>query len=65
MIQPKFLYFCLLSRLTHYPAGLTSLYFHCAVEEQRKAIMSKKYPECPLYNHSSCRDCGNPKVCAI
>ncbi len=27
--------------------------------------MSKKYPECPLYNHSNCKDCYNPKVCAI
>jgi len=27
--------------------------------------MSKKYPECPLYNHSNCKDIDNPKVCAI
>jgi len=27
--------------------------------------MSKKYPECPLYNHSTCKDIDNPKVCAI
>jgi hypothetical protein len=27
--------------------------------------MSKKYPECPLYNHTHCKDYDNPKVCAI
>jgi hypothetical protein len=27
--------------------------------------MSKKYPECPLYNHSNCRDYLNPNLCAI
>ena len=27
--------------------------------------MSKKYPECPLYNHSSCKDIDNPELCAI
>ncbi len=27
--------------------------------------MSKKYPECPLYNHSSCKERDNPGVCAI
>jgi len=27
--------------------------------------MSKRYPECPLYDHSNCRDCYNPKLCAI
>jgi hypothetical protein len=27
--------------------------------------MSKKYPECPLQNHANCRDCFNPKLCAI
>jgi len=27
--------------------------------------MSKKYPECPLYNHDNCRDLHNPKLCAI
>jgi hypothetical protein len=27
--------------------------------------MSKKYPECPLYNHNGCRDMFNEKVCAI
>jgi hypothetical protein len=25
--------------------------------------MSKKYPECPLYNHSNCKELDNPKVC--
>jgi hypothetical protein len=27
--------------------------------------MSKKYPECPLNDHSNCKDCYNPKLCAI
>jgi len=27
--------------------------------------MSKQYPECPLYNHASCRELHNPKVCAL
>ena len=27
--------------------------------------MSKQYPECPLTNHSNCRELHNPKVCAI
>jgi hypothetical protein len=27
--------------------------------------MSKKYPECPLYNHASCKDYDNPKLCGI
>jgi hypothetical protein len=27
--------------------------------------MSQKYPECPLYNHSNCKDYENPKLCAI
>ena len=27
--------------------------------------MSKKYPECPLYNHSNCKDLDNPEICAI
>ena len=27
--------------------------------------MSKKYPECPLYNHDNCRELHNPKLCAI
>ena len=27
--------------------------------------MSKKYPECPLYNHNSCRELHNLKLCAI
>ena len=27
--------------------------------------MSKKYSECPLYNHNSCKDMDNPKLCAI
>ena len=27
--------------------------------------MSKKHPECPLFNHSHCKDYGNPKLCAI
>jgi hypothetical protein len=27
--------------------------------------MSKRYPECPLYNHDNCKDLHIPKVCAI
>lgn len=27
--------------------------------------MSKKYCECPLYNHESCREVDNPKLCAL
>jgi hypothetical protein len=27
--------------------------------------MSKKYPECPLYNHDTCKELYNQKVCAI
>ena len=27
--------------------------------------MSKQYPECPLYNHSTCKELHNPKLCAI
>jgi len=27
--------------------------------------MSKKYPECPLYNHDNCKDLHNQKLCAI
>ncbi len=27
--------------------------------------MSKQHPECPLYNHATCKELHNPKVCAI
>ena len=27
--------------------------------------MSKKHPECPLYNHDNCREVDNPKFCAL
>ena len=27
--------------------------------------MSKTRPECPLYNHNSCKDAYIPKVCAL
>ena len=27
--------------------------------------MSKKHPECPLYNHDNCKEIHNPKLCAI
>lgn len=27
--------------------------------------MSKRFPECPLYNHSNCRDIHNSKICAV
>jgi hypothetical protein len=34
-------------------------------KEGENKNMSKKYPECPLYNHSNCRELHNPKLCAI
>lgn len=27
--------------------------------------MSKQHPECPLYNHATCKELHNPKLCAI
>ena len=27
--------------------------------------MSKKYPECPLYNHDNCKHAYSTKVCAL
>ena len=27
--------------------------------------MSKQYPVCPLYNHTTCRELHNPNLCAI
>jgi hypothetical protein len=27
--------------------------------------MSKQYAECPLYNHATCKELHNPKLCAI
>lgn len=27
--------------------------------------MSKRYPECPRYEHTHCRDYKNPKICGI
>jgi len=27
--------------------------------------MSKQYPECPLYNHRTCKELHNPKLCAL
>lgn len=27
--------------------------------------MSKQYQECPLYNHATCKELHNPKLCAI
>ncbi len=27
--------------------------------------MSEKYPECPLYNPSNCKEYYNPKLCAF
>ena len=42
------------------------------LEKLRKAsiakgdkIMSKKYSECPLYNHDNCKDFCNPRLCAV
>jgi hypothetical protein len=31
----------------------------------KRSAMSKRYPECPLYNHSTCKDQFNPKLCAL
>jgi len=28
-------------------------------------MMSKQYPECPLFNHETCKELHNRKVCAI
>ena len=27
--------------------------------------MSKKYRECPLYNHNNCKHAYSPEVCAL
>jgi len=27
--------------------------------------MSNKYPKCPLYNHDTCKEIDNRKVCAL
>jgi hypothetical protein len=27
--------------------------------------MSKKYPECPQYNHNNCKHAYSPEVCAL
>ena len=27
--------------------------------------MSQQYPECPLYNHATCKELDNPKLCAL
>ena len=27
--------------------------------------MSKQFPECPLYNHNSCKELHSPKLCAL
>jgi len=27
--------------------------------------LSKKHPECPLYNHANCKEIDNPKLCAL
>ena len=35
------------------------------VSKRKNNAMSKKYPECPLFNHLSCKDIDNPKICAI
>ena len=37
---------------------------HGSVQKWRKS-MSKKYPECPLYNHNNCKELHNPKLCAL
>lgn len=35
------------------------------IKEQRERLMSKKYPECPLFSHSNCKERDIPAVCAI
>ena len=35
------------------------------LSKRKKNAMSKKYPECPLFNHLSCKDIDNPQICAI
>jgi hypothetical protein len=30
-----------------------------------KGFMSKKHPECPLYNPLNCKEYYNPKLCAF
>jgi hypothetical protein len=30
-----------------------------------KQVMSKKHPECPLYNPLNCKEYYNPKICAF
>ena len=35
------------------------------LKERGKVLMSKKYPECPLYDHSNCKKIDKPDVCAI
>jgi hypothetical protein len=27
--------------------------------------MSKRYPECPVYNHNNCKEIHNRKLCAL
>ncbi len=34
-------------------------------KDKGKVLMSKKYSECPLYNHSNCKELDKPDVCAI
>lgn len=36
-----------------------------ALNKREINFMSKKHPECPLYNHDTCRDLHNPKLCAM
>ena len=36
-----------------------------ALNKRNKKSMSKKHPECPLYNHDNCKELDNPKLCAI
>jgi hypothetical protein len=35
------------------------------IEGGEKVLMSKKYPECPLYDHLNCKKIDKPDVCAI
>jgi hypothetical protein len=34
-------------------------------KEGQEIEMSKRYPECPVYNHNNCKEIHNRKVCAI
>ncbi len=37
----------------------------CQKDENKDLFMSKKNPECPLYNPLNCKEYYNPKLCAF